>query len=137
MALWEITRNGETWIEYAEGAYSMSPPVSGTWAKRFAYTVPYTNVGKGGFIERDGKKFHTPSYTEVHPETTHDDIIVEKNPFQELFVEPQSWEFESSDKKKKYTVKHNRNGDLSCSCWGYISWRKCKHIEEVKSKLEC
>lgn len=133
MALWEVTVNGKSSIEYSEGAYSQSPPISGTWVKRFTYTIPYTNVGKGGFIERDGKKIHTPSYIEVHPQTTHDDLVVEKKPFQELFVEPEKWTFESASSDKTYTVKKNKNGNLSCDCWGYIAHRKCKHIKSVEN----
>jgi len=36
MALWEVTLNGTTTIEYRDGAYSQSPPVSGAWVRRFA-----------------------------------------------------------------------------------------------------
>ena len=31
MALWEVTTKGKTSIEYSDGAYSQSPPISGTW----------------------------------------------------------------------------------------------------------
>ena len=133
MALWEVTINGETTIEYSEGGYSQSPPISGTWARRHSYNVPYTNVGKGGFIEREGKKFHVPSWTEVHPDTTLDDIVIEKKPFDELFAEPEKWEFKSASSDKIYYVKRNKHNDLSCDCWGYIAHRKCKHIKEVES----
>lgn len=135
MALWEVNINGKVTIEYSNGGYSQSPPISGTWAKRYTYTVPYSNVGKGGLLKMDGKLFHTPSWTEVHPQTTLDDIIVEKKPFEELFVEPKTWEFKSSNGKDTYTVKYNRNGNLSCSCWGYIAHKNCKHIKSVKAEL--
>ena len=131
MALWNL--NGE--IVYSDGALTIKNPKSGTWAKRHSYTVPYTNVGKGGILKTNGKTFHTPSWTEVHPQTTLDDIVVEKKPFEELFVEPQSWKFESSNGKDTYTVKYNRNGNLSCSCWGYIAHKNCKHIKSVKAEL--
>tara|TARA_B100000902_G_C27214379_1_gene866170 strand:+ start:117 stop:524 length:408 start_codon:yes stop_codon:yes gene_type:complete len=133
MALWEVTLNGDTTIEYSDGGYSQSPPISGTWVRRHTYKVPYTNVGKGGFIEKDGKKFHTPSWIEVHPETTHDDIVVDKKPFDELFAEPEKWEFKSASSDKMYTVKRNKYDKLSCDCWGYIAHKKCKHIKEVES----
>ena len=110
MALWDV--NGE--IVYSEGALSISNPPSNLWVKRHVYEVPYSNVGKGGFIMRDGKKIHTPSYIEVHPQTTHDDIVVKKKPFEELFVEPQQWTFKSSSSDKTYTVKINKHGKLSC-----------------------
>ena len=46
------------------------------------YTVPYTNVGKGGFFTSiDGVRYHTPSWTIVNELTTLDDIIIEPRPF--------------------------------------------------------
>lgn len=129
MALWEV--NDE--IIYSDGALSITEPETNTWVKRHTYKVPYSNVGKGGFIDRDGIKFHVPSWTEVHPQTTLDDIVIEKKPFDELFAEPEKWEFKSASSDKIYNVKRNRNGDLSCDCWGYIAHRKCKHIKEVES----
>ena len=136
MALWEVTLNGDTTIEYSDGGYSQSPSISGTWVRRHTYNVPYTNVGKGGFIERDGVKFHVPSWTEVHPQTTLDDIVIEKKPFDELFAEPEKWEFKSASSDKLYIVKRNKHGDLSCDCWGYIAHRKCKHIKEVNQIIK-
>jgi len=62
-----------------------------------------------------------------------EDIIVEKKPFDELFVEPEKWEFKSASSDKLYTVKRNRSGKLSCDCWGYIAHKKCKHIKEVEN----
>ena len=130
MALWNV--DGE--IVYSDGSLSLNPDIAnGVFVTRHSYKVPYTNVGKGGFIERDGKKFHTPSYIEVHPQTTHDDIVVEKKPFEELFVEPEVWSFESSSSDKTYTVKRNKHNKLSCDCWGYIAHRKCKHIKQVET----
>lgn len=130
MALWNV--DGE--IVYSDGSLSLNPDIAnGVFVTRHSYKVPYTNVGKGGFIERDGKKFHTPSYIEVHPQTTHDDIVVDKKPFEELFVEPETWSFESSSSDKTYTVKRNKHNKLSCDCWGYIAHRKCKHIKQVET----
>ena len=103
MALWEVTTKGKTSIEYSDGAYSQSPPISGTWVKRHTYKVPYTNVGLGGLLNQNGKLFHTPSWTEVHPQTTLDDIEVEKKPFEELFVEEKTkptWKFKSGSSDK-------------------------------------
>jgi hypothetical protein len=131
MALWEV--NGE--LVYADGALSIPNPSGSIFARRFYYKIPYTNVGKGGFIMRDGKKIHTPSYIEVHSKTTHDDLIVEKKPFEELFVEPKTWKFKSDSSDKEYTVRYNIKGALSCSCFGYIAHRKCKHIKKVSETV--
>ena len=129
MALWEV--NGE--IAYSDGALSISEPELSTWVKRYSYKVPYTNVGKGGLLRKDGKVFHTPSWIEVHPKTTLEDIVVEKKPFDEVFIEPQVWKFESSSSDKVYTVRRNKSGNLSCDCWGYIAHKKCKHIKQVQN----
>jgi len=132
MALWEV--DGE--IVFSDGSLSMDPDrMNGIFVRRHTYIVPYTNVGKGGFIDRDGKRFHTPSWTEVHPQTTSDDIVVEKKPFEELFVEKenkQTWKFESSSSNKTYTVRYNASGKLSCDCMGYIGHGRCRHIKEVE-----
>ena len=132
MALWKVDDE----IVYSDGSLSLDPTfANGIFVTRHTYKVPYTNVGKGGFIEKDGKKFHTPSWIEVHPKTTHDDIVVDKKPFQELFVEPEKWTFKSSSSDKVYTVKRNKHGKLSCDCWGYIAHKKCKHIKEVNANI--
>ena len=131
MALWEVNRE----LVYADGALSIPNPSSGTFVKRFSYTVPYSNVGKGGIISINGKTYHVPSWTEVHPQTTLDDIVVEKKPFEELFVEEKKWTFKSSSSDKEYTVRHNAKGNLSCNCMGYIGHKKCKHIREVSSEI--
>jgi len=142
MALWEVTLNGTTTIEYRDGAYSQSPPVSGTWVRRFTYTVPYTNVGKGGILKTANGTFHTPSWTEVHEQTTIDDIMVEKKPFDEIFpsneptqakYEPRQFASASSD--KIYTVKLGKNG-FYCDCMGYIGHRKCKHIKQAAEEWD-
>ena len=127
MALWEV--NGE--IVYSDGALSISKPELSKWVKRYSYKVPYTNVGKGGLLRKDGKVFHTPSWIEVHPKTTLNDIVVEKKPFDEVFTEPQVWKFESSSSDKVYSVRRNKSGNLSCDCWGYIAHKKCKHIKQA------
>ena len=130
MALWKVDDE----IVYSDGSLSLDPTfANGIFVTRHTYKVPYTNVGKGGFIEKDGKKFHTPSWIEVHPQTTLEDIVVEEKPFQELFVEPETWEFKSASSDKVYKVKRNKSGNLSCDCWGYIAHKKCKHIKSVES----
>jgi len=132
MALWKL--NGE--VVYSDGPLSVSTSeVPYGYVVRHFYIVPYTNVGKGAFTMQDGKKYHVPSWTEVHPETTFEDIIVEKKPFQELFVEPKTWSFESASSDKVYTVRLTKNNKLSCDCWGYIAHKKCKHIKQVQEEL--
>jgi hypothetical protein len=132
MAIWNL--NGE--VVYSDGPLSVSSSdYPHAYVIRHFYKVPYSNTGKGGFIFQDGKKFHVPSWTEVHSGTTIDDIQVEKKPFQELFVEPKTWSFKSESSDKEYTVKESKNGNLSCNCWGYMAHKKCKHVKQVQEEL--
>lgn len=135
MALWEVNNGKKTVIMFSEGALSIKNPPPYLSVRRKFYRVPYSNVGTGGFIEKDGKKFHVPSWMEVHPGTRIGDIIVDKKPFQELFVEPKTWSFKSESSDKEYTVKQSKAGKLSCNCWGYMAHKKCKHVKEVQSEL--
>ena len=123
--------NGE--LVHSNGSLSYKPTEKINFSQRFFYKVPYSSLGKGGFTTINGKRFHTPSWTEVHPETTLDDIMVEKNPFEELFVEEKTWEFKSASSDKTYTVRYNKSGNLSCNCWGYMAHKKCKHIKEAQN----
>ena len=132
MALWNV--NGK--IVYSDGALSIANPPKHVFARRHYYEVPYSNVGKGAVICSNGVRYHVPSWTIVHPRTTLEDIIVKKKPFEELFVEPKVWEYKSQSSDKIYKVKLNKNDELSCSCWGYIAHRKCKHINETKLKIK-
>lgn len=138
MALWDV--NNE--VVYSDGALSISKPEMSMWVKRHYYKVPYTNVGKGGILKTANGTFHTPSWTEVHEQTTIDDIIVEKKPFDEIFTsneptqakyEPRQFASASSD--KIYTVKLGKNG-FYCDCMGYIGHRKCKHIKQAAEEWD-
>lgn len=98
------------------------------------YTVPFSNKGRGGFIILKGHKYHLPSWTKVESTTTFEDIMVEKNPFEELFKQEKVWVFESSNNNGSYEVRLGKNGPY-CSCWGYRSHKKCKHVREVEKEI--
>lgn len=135
MALWEVNNGKKTVIMFADGSLGITNPPPYLSVKRKFYKVPFSNVGQGALIDSNGKRFHIPSWIEVHPKTTLGDIVVDKKPFQELFVEPKTWSFKSESSDKEYTVKQNKNGNLSCNCWGYMAHKKCKHIKQVQEKL--
>lgn len=101
------------------------------------YIIPRTNIGLGGFITLNGIRYHVPSWTEVEEDTTFDDLELEAKPFQELFEEKkeEQWKFTSARSGEEYVVRYNVRGELSCSCWGYIAHKKCKHIKEVESSF--
>ena len=132
MALWKVKDE----IVYSDGALKLSASeMTSVFVQRHFYKVPYSNLGKGGISTLNGKTYHMPSWQEVHPETTIEDILVDKKPFEEIFIEPKTWSFKSATSDKEYTVKLNKNNKLSCDCWGYIAHRKCKHITAVKKEL--
>lgn len=135
MALWEVNNGKKTVVMFSEGSLSIKNPPPYLSVRRKFYKVPYSNVGVGAFTESNGKRFHIPSWTEVHPQTTINDIIVEKKPFQELFVEPKTWSFKSESSDKEYTVKQSKAGKLSCNCWGYMAHKKCKHVKQVQEEI--
>jgi len=100
------------------------------------YTIPRTNVGKGGFFHIGGKRYHGPTWIEVEEDTTFDDIKFEEKPFAELFKEEdKQWKFTSARSGEEYIVRYNIRKELSCSCWGYIAHKKCKHIKQVKEEV--
>jgi hypothetical protein len=99
------------------------------------YSIPLSNVGTGSFITFGSKRYHVPSWTQVEEDTTMNDIAFFKAVPKEERKE-EKWKFKSSKGDKTYTVKYNIHGALSCDCWGYIGHRKCKHIKNVKEKLE-
>ena len=101
------------------------------------YIIPRTNIGLGGFITLNGIRYHVPSWTKVEEDTTFDDLELEAKPFQELFEEKkeEQWKFTSARSGEEYVVRYNVRGELSCSCWGYIAHKKCKHIKEVESSF--
>jgi hypothetical protein len=142
MALWEVNNGKKTVVMFSEGALGISNPPPYLSVRRKFYTVPYSNVGKGGIVKFKDKTFHTPSWTEVHEQTTLNDIIVEQRPFDEIFTsndesrapyEPRQFTSTSSD--KIYTVKLGKNG-FYCDCWGYIAHKKCKHIKQAAEEWD-
>ena len=100
------------------------------------YIIPRSNVGLGGFVTFNDVRYHVPSWTVVEEDTTFDDLVLEAKPFAELFEEEkkeEQWKFTSARTGEEYIVRYNIRNELSCSCWGYISHKNCKHIKEVKN----
>lgn len=84
----------------------------------------------------NGKTYIMPTWTEVLPETTLNDIIWEKPIVKKATVE--EFKFESSSSGSVYTTKKHisAKGEIkfSCNCPG--TWRakdrRCKHIKEIE-----
>ena len=96
-----------------------------------------TNIGLGGFVTLKDIRYHVPSWTVVEEDTTFDDLEFEAKPFEELFEEKkeEQWKFTSARSGEEYIVRYNVRKELSCSCWGYIAHKKCKHIKEVNAEI--
>jgi len=109
-------------------------PIVGSRVFKYEYTG---NISPA-LVSFDGKKYIIPSWQEVLPETTLNDIEWVK-PQVEAPVPAQSnvWKFQSkSSPDVQYIVRQN-GSKLSCNCPGV--WRskirKCKHIFEIEKKL--
>lgn len=84
-----------------------------------------------GVVRQDGKAFMIPEWTEVHPNTTVEDIkYVEKKERKPRGV-TKKWEFKSSSSDATYIVKQMPDGRLDCDCWGFRAHKRCKHVKEV------
>ena len=102
------------------------------------FKYEYTGSISPALVTLNGKKYIIPSWKEVLPETTLNDIEWVK-PQVETPVPAQSnvWKFQSeSNPDMQYIVRQN-GSKLSCNCPGV--WRskirKCKHIFEIEKKL--
>ena len=141
MALWKFTNYNKhghlrSRIMSTPGnqSFSYNPAGLGQFVgvSRFHYEsrTPYHGVLTSPV---DGKKYLTPDWIEVHPDTTLADIIYNApKPEKE---KPTEWLFESSsDPSQFYKVRFN-GIRYNCSCPG--SWRakdrECKHIKQVKN----
>lgn len=109
-------------------------PIVGSRVFKYEYTG---NISPA-LVTLNGKKYIIPSWKEVLPETTLNDIEWVK-PQVEAPVPTQSnvWKFQSeSSPDVQYIVRQN-GSKLSCNCPGV--WRskirKCKHIFEIEKKL--
>ena len=92
----------------------------------------------------DGKKYLTPDWIVVVPETTLDDIKVAeietrgRKKASTKFENPKEWKFESkSDPDSWYVVKHVSESKVTCTCAGQYRAkdRKCRHMKEVMLEL--
>ena len=85
------------------------------------------------------KKYILPTWQEVHPQTTLEDIEWIKPEKIEIPVEKNTWIFESSSEKGIF-YKVTKQGDkITCNCSGF--WRAkdrnkgCRHCQEVRKQL--
>lgn len=87
-----------------------------------------------GLVESKGKKYLTPGWVEVHPQTTIQDIVYVAPVVEEEPKIKNVWVFESESGNGTYKVR--QNGDkLTCNCMGFFRSRerKCKHIKSIEN----
>jgi hypothetical protein len=137
--LWKFTNTNKygylrSRIVHSEGALKIGRGFgSFQAAQRFRYESrsPYF-----GLVEIQGKKFLTPDWIEVHPQTTYTDIKHEPVVV-EVPVQKSEWTFKSESSDSVYRVRQN-GLKLTCTCPG--SWRaadrRCKHIKEVEKLIK-
>jgi hypothetical protein len=139
--LWKFTNtnkygNLRSRVVYADGALKIGRGFgSFQAAQRFRYESrsPYFGLM---VLPADGKKYLTPDWIEVHPQTTYNDIVHNAPEVVEAPVQKNEWIFESSSGDGFYKVRQN-GLKLTCTCPG--SWRaadrRCKHIKAVEKEL--
>jgi hypothetical protein len=137
--LWKFTNTNKyghfrSRIIHSEGALKVGRgfgPVQAAQRFRYESRSPYF-----GLVEIKGKKFLTPDWIEVHPQTTltdikHEPVVVE------VPVQKSEWTFKSESSDSVYRVRQN-GLKLTCTCPG--SWRaadrRCKHIKEVEKLIK-
>ena len=139
--LWKLTTmnkygNLRSRIVYSDGALTIGRgfgPFVGAKLFRYESRSKYHGIVVSPV---DGKKYLTPDWIEVHPQTTladikHEPVVVE------VPVQKNEWIFESSSGDGFYKVRQN-GLKLTCTCPG--SWRaadrRCKHIKEVEKLIK-
>jgi hypothetical protein len=86
------------------------------------------------YISREGKKYIIPSWIEVHPETTMDDIKW----IRPVVKEPKTTEVVKTEGSLGYTYKttyDSSKNTYKCTCPGF--WRSkgnCKHVKTLREK---
>ena len=145
MALWKFTNtnkygNLRSRIIYKPDgeAFGFNPKGFGPFVNVQMFKYEYKHeIIPPTLLESNGKKYLIPTWQEVLPETTLNDIKWVKPKPKKVKVEVKKYQFESkSDPGHFYnvTVKNNK---VDCTCSG--KWRakdrQCRHIKEIKKQL--
>jgi len=106
--------------------------------RRFRYTYEHPILPPSLFVGQDGKKFIVPTWQEVLPETTLNDVEWIKPEAKKVEPEKNTWKFESkSDPGHFYLVTQVSDYKVRCTCSGQYRAkdRKCRHMKEVMKEL--
>jgi hypothetical protein len=147
MALFEFTNlnkygNRRTRIIYNPTTQlSFNPKGLGSYVHIKLFKYEYTHsILPPALTTSNGKKYLIPTWKEVHPQTTLEDIkwIKPKIKTEPVF-EKKTWNFESSSSDSVYKVTQVDSNIYRCNCFGYIRVKDkskgCKHIQEVRESL--
>jgi len=101
-------------------------------------SIKYTSFLAPAISIFGGQKYVVPGWHPVPMETTLDEVYEQWERINYNVEETHSHkpikEFVTSSKgDKKYTVLYN-NGTWDCDCPGFGFRRKCRHIEDIKTK---
>lgn len=146
MPIWKITNKNKygtlrSRLFYSEKTTLDVSPGFGNFFSAHLFKYEYCDVLPPHLIVSpiSGKKFIIPSWIEVLPETTLDDIEwVRPTPKKiQSKEQPTIFKFKSSSSDSEYIVRQIGTV-LKCSCPGF--WRAkdknigCKHMQEVRKK---
>lgn len=134
--------NTTTRIEYSPNSnlgFAPKPNIVSQSVRVLKYVYEHPVISPHLYTNSEGKKFIIPTWQEVHPQTTLEDIDWVKPEVNKVPEEKNTWKFESSsDPGHFYTVRQS-GLKLSCNCSGF--WRAkdrnkgCKHCQEVRKQL--
>ena len=101
----------------------------------FRYTYEHPILPPSLFTGQDGRKFIVPTWQEVLPETTLEDINWVKPKVKKEKPQKDEWLFESKSDPGHFYKVTQVGVTYKCNCPGV--WRakdrQCKHIKEVKN----
>ena len=93
-----------------------------------------------GLVQLGGKKYIVPTWQEVLPKTTLNDIEwIKPKIKKQNKSKSKTWKFESSSSDLTYTVKQVDSDTLRCNCPGFYRAKDrnlgCKHVQKVRESL--
>jgi hypothetical protein len=133
----KITWDGVETTEYIRTAQLSfkSEGHKGVFVTPIKYDYEHPVLPPSIYTSRDGKKYIIPTWQEINPLATLDDIkwVPKKT---EPKPESKTWTFKSSSSDKTYKVKQTDN-TLKCNCMGFFRAkdRRCKHIKSVEKEI--
>lgn len=103
----------------------------------FRYTYKHPIIPPSLFTGQDGRKFIVPTWQEVLPETTLNDINWVKPKPKKIKPQKDEFQFESKSDPGHFYKVTVTGEKVDCTCSG--KWRakdrQCRHMKDVKKQL--